>query len=135
MAHFHTSSQRWVPEIGYVLLESADRKDALEDDQSVWGTCSELIPELPQAHRRKPMLCFLGFSRGQLSHVARSEARYKARSGNDKLDMWEMEKLPSSVPITRLRRALDGTGARGAREALRSGGHLSPRRSGASWPP
>jgi hypothetical protein len=130
MARFHTSLQRWVPGIGYVLLEPLDRKDALEDDQSARGTCSELIPELPQAHRRKPMLCFVGFVRGQLSHVARGEARYKARSGNDKLDMWEMEELPKPVPITRLRRALDRTGARVARAALQSGGHLSPKAFG-----
>jgi hypothetical protein len=97
MARFDTSLQRWVPGIGYVLLEPADRKDALEDDQSTWGTCSELIPELPRAHRRKPMLCFVGFARAQLSHVARGEARYKARSGNNKLDMWEMEELPDAL--------------------------------------
>jgi hypothetical protein len=68
---------RWVPEIGYVLRSSPDRKEALDHDHGVWGNCSELIAEVPEAHRRKPMLCFIGFARGQLSHIARAEARMR----------------------------------------------------------
>jgi hypothetical protein len=118
---------RWVPEIGYVLPSSAERKAALDRDHCIWGNCSELIPEVPKAHRRKPMLCFIGFSRGQLSHVARAEVRYKARSGNDKLDMWHVEKLPHPVSIAQLEEALDGKGAGAARRVLDSGGHLPPK--------
>jgi len=77
--------------------------------------------------RRKPMLCFIGFARGQLSHVARAEARYKARSGNDKLDMWQVEELPRPVSIANLKKALDGKGASAARRALDAGGHLPPK--------
>ena len=49
---------RLAPKIGYVLRSSPDRKEALDHDHGIWGNCSELIAEVPGAHRRKPMLCF-----------------------------------------------------------------------------
>lgn len=117
----------WAPQIGYVLHEKADRYDALEDDLVGYDSCSEIIPEVPQAHRRKRMLCFIGFEKGKLTHVARGEARYKARTGNDKLDLWKMEKLPRPVSVAKLKRALTGRSANGARAALDGGGHLTPK--------
>jgi hypothetical protein len=50
----------WPPKIGYVLQSSPDRKEALDHDHGIWGNCSELIAKVPAAHRRKPMLCFIG---------------------------------------------------------------------------
>jgi hypothetical protein len=59
--------------------------------------------------------------------MSRAEARYKARSGNDKLDMWQVEELPRPVSIANLKKALDGKGASAARRALDAGGHLPPK--------
>lgn len=82
---------------------------------------------MPESARRKPSLCFIGFARGQISHVARAEIRYKARSGNDRLDLWKMEALPRPISVAKLRTALKGSRLGIAREALKSGGHLPPK--------
>jgi hypothetical protein len=125
--YFGPFAEPWIPEIGYVLHEPADRKEELEDDHGIRGECSEIIREVPESARRKPSLCFIGFARGQISHVARAEIRYKARSGNDRLDLWKMEALPRPISVAKLRTALKGPRLGIAREALKSGGHLPPK--------
>jgi hypothetical protein len=90
------------------------------------GECMEQITEVPQSVRRKACLCFIGFARGQISHIARAEIRYKARTGNDRIDLWKMEKLPQPVSAAKLRAALKGSRLGTAKETLKNGGHLPP---------
>jgi hypothetical protein len=40
------------------------------------------------------------------ANVARAEVRYKARSGNDKLDLWRMEELPRPVSVAKVKRPI-----------------------------
>ena len=129
MPHYRylgTFAEPWIPKIGYVLYEQADRQELLEDDLGIRDECWESIPEVPESARRKPTLCFVGFKRGQISHVARAEIRYKARSGNDRIDLWKMEPLPKPVSVAKLRAALKGRRIGIARETLKNGGHLPP---------
>jgi hypothetical protein len=125
--YFGPLAEPWIPEVGYVLHERAERQEALEDDLGSRDECSEIVPEIPQSARRKASLCFIGFKRGQISHVARAEIRYKARSGNDRLDIWKMEELPRPVSVMKLRAALKGSRVRAAKETLKTGGHLAPK--------
>jgi hypothetical protein len=84
----------------------------LEDDHGIRGECYESVREVPENARRKPSLCFIGFARGQISHVARAEIRFKARSGNDRLDLWKMEALPRPMGLGQDLRAGPTTNAR-----------------------
>jgi hypothetical protein len=119
--------ESWIPELGYILHEDAVRQTILEQDLSTHAVCSEVIREVPSAIRRKKVLCFLGFKKGQISHVARSEIRYKARSGNDRLDIWKLEPLPNPISARRLASAIKGPRSAGAKNTVQKGGHLSPK--------
>jgi hypothetical protein len=105
--YFGPFAELWIPKIGYVLYEKADRQEVMEQASDIDGECMEQIAEVPQSVRRKACLCFIGFARGQISHLARAEIRYKARTGNDRIDLWKMEKLsqrlPSSAPHSKAR--------------------------------
>ncbi len=120
-------AEPWIPKVGYVLHEPANRQEDLEDEHSVGEECSEMVPEVPESARRKPSLCFIGFARGQISHVARAEVRYKARTGNDRLDLWKMVALPKPVAVAKLRASLKGPRVGIAKNALKTGGHLPPK--------
>ena len=118
----------WNAEIGYVLHNEGDRKDALDNDFNDKGICSELIPEVTKTAKRKNMLCFIGFSEGQLSHIARAEVRYPARSGNDRIDLWKIEELPTPVAVDRLVEAVGNSyRTKQATIGLASGGYLPPK--------
>jgi hypothetical protein len=130
MPHYRFSGPfppAWAADIGYVLFVNPARQGPLEDDLCYQGECSELISEVPRSIRRQPSLCFVGFRRGQISHVARAEIRYKARSGNDRLDLWRMVELPRPVSVAKLRGMLKGSRDGIARNALKRGGHLPPK--------
>lgn len=124
--YFGPFADLWIPEIGYVLYENADRLAVMEQAIDLADEYMEQILEVPQSVRRKACLCFIGFVRGQISHVARAEIRYKARTGNDRIDLWKMEKLQRPVSAAKLRAALKGSRLGTAKEALKNGGHLPP---------
>lgn len=115
----------WVPECGYVLNISQQRFEELDDDLQGDSRCSQAVPKVPLSLRRKWMLCFIGTKRGYLTHVARSEVRYAAESGKDKLDIWNVLPLKQPVKISAIRAKLQGAQAWRARKALK-GGHVSP---------
>jgi hypothetical protein len=92
----------WIPEMGYVLQSDAERKRELENDFNARSICSQQVNEIPGVARRQPLLCFISFSRGLVTHVARSEVRYTAQSGWDRLDLWNLTELDQSVRISSL---------------------------------
>jgi len=122
--HYVAAPETWVPGHGYVLKLKADRFEELQNDLSVEGICSQAISELPQAMRRRRMLCFISVRRGYLTHVARSVFLYVAESGKDRLDIWKMLELPNPVRISEIRAKLIGRQAWRASSAL-DGGHIS----------
>ena len=124
--YFGPFAELWIPKIGYVLYEKADRQDVMEQAFAIADEYMGQIAEVPQTVRRKACFCFIGFARGQISHVARAEIRYKARTGNDRIDLWKIEKLPQPISAAKLRAALKSSRLRTAKEALKSGGHLPP---------
>jgi hypothetical protein len=92
--------ERRIPEIGYVLRSDAERKEALEDDLSARSLCSQQVKEIPTAARRKPLLCFITFSRGLLTHVAKAEVRYTAQSGWDRLHLCNLTEFDQPIRIS-----------------------------------
>jgi hypothetical protein len=124
--YFGPFAELWIPTIGYVLYEKADRQPVMERASAVADEYMAQIAEVPQTVRRKACFCFVGFARGQISHVARAEIRYKARTGNDRIDLWKIEKLPQPISAAKLRAALKGSRLGTAKEALKNGGHLPP---------
>jgi hypothetical protein len=121
---FLDAREPWVPDHGYVLLLKSSRLEELEADLTVQSMCSQAIPKLPTAMRRRPMLCFIGAKRGWLTHVARSVSYYPAESGRDKLDIWNLTELPTPVRISALKRKLEGRQSWRTNQAL-LGGHVS----------
>ncbi|MFJ5330806.1 hypothetical protein [Pectobacterium versatile] len=119
------SRDTWIPSHGYVLTLKVDRLDELEEDLVVNSFCSQAIPKIPMATRRKPMLCFLCAKNGYLTHVARSIVYYGAESGKDRLDMWNLSPLTKPVSIARIRKKIEGKQGWRARKAI-MGGHVSP---------
>lgn len=115
----------WVPEHGYVLKLSAKRFEVLESDLQSESGCSQGVPKIPVAMRRRWMLCFLSVRRGYLTHIARSVIRYAAESGKDRLDIWNVQELARPVRIAAIYTALSGKQAWRAKKAL-DGGHISP---------
>jgi hypothetical protein len=114
----------WVPEHGYVLSITAERLEELESDLAAQSTCSQAVPKIPVAMRRRRMLCFIGIKKGYLTHVARSVVYYPAESGKDKLDIWNVTPLPKSVRVRAIEGKLQGRQAWRAKQAL-VGGHVS----------
>ena len=114
----------WVPEIGYVLRTDAERKEALEDDLMTYSFCSHQVVKVTAAARRKPMLCFISFSRGLLTHFARSEVRYNAQSGWDRLDIWNLTELDQPIRVSALTAKLGSGRISRARATLKDGGSL-----------
>ena len=114
----------WIPEHGYVLIVSPTRLAELESDLDVGSICSQAIPKIPAAMRRRWMLCFFSTKKGYLTHVARSAVYYAAESGKDKLDIWNVMPLAKSVSVARVKSKLQGSQAWRAKLAL-DGGHAS----------
>lgn len=110
-----------------MLHEKPTRKAELEDDLYAEDECSEEVSTVPGTVKKKPMLCFISFEHGKLTHVARAEIRYRARTKHDRIDLWRLEAFPTSVPIRPLATALLKIGARVAAERALRGGHLPPR--------
>ncbi|SIT14043.1 hypothetical protein [Insolitispirillum peregrinum] len=115
----------WVPEHGYVLSVTSERLEELEDDISAQGTCSQAVPKIPAAMRRRWMLCFISVKKGYLTHVARSVVYYPAESGRDKLDIWNVTQFAKPVRVATLKAKIEGRQAWRAKQAL-DGGHVSP---------
>lgn len=116
---------RWVPEHGYVLSLSGERFAELQRDLDAESICSQAIPKVPAAMRRRWMLCFISVKKKYLTHVARSVANYPAESGKDKLDIWNVMPLARPVRVSAIKAKLQGKQAWRARQAL-DGGHISP---------
>ncbi|WP_316186581.1 MULTISPECIES: hypothetical protein [unclassified Bradyrhizobium] len=114
----------WIPEQGYVLPISAARLAELESDLYASSICSQAIPKIPAATRRRWMLCFFSTKKGYLTHVARSVVLYAAESGKDKLDIWNVTPLAKPVSVAKVRSKLQGSQAWRAKRAL-DGGHAS----------
>jgi len=114
----------WVPKHGYVLVINQHRFDELEQDLQAESQCSQAVPKVPIAMRRKSMLCFISVQRGYLTHVARSVARYPAESGRDKLDIWNVSPLARPIKLSAIRSKLKGKQSWRIKKALK-GGHVS----------
>lgn len=114
----------WVPEHGYVLSITAERLQDLESDLAAQSTCSQGVPKIPAAMRRRWMLCFISVKKGYLTHVARSVVYYAAESGRDKLDIWNVTPFAKPVRAAAIKAKLQGKQAWRARLAL-GGGHIS----------
>lgn len=71
----------WIPEHGYVLSISPARLEELQSDLDAESTCSQAVPKIPAALRRRWMLCFFSTKKGYLTHVARSVVYHPAESG------------------------------------------------------
>jgi len=115
----------WTPEIGFLLQVKADRLDELEEALRTREICSQGIPEIPVALRRKWMLCFVSTDGRSLTHVARSIVYYAAESGRDKLDVWNLMPFEAPVRISAIKKKLEGAQIWRARRALDAGGTLS----------
>lgn len=115
----------WVPEIGYLLDIRAERFAELERDLLVGSECSQAVAKIPEALKRKMMLCFISTKRGLISHVARAEVRYGAQSGYHRLDMWNVLPLPEPVRKSAISRQLAGRQSWRAKRDLENGGHMS----------
>jgi hypothetical protein len=118
------SRHPWIPKYGYVLTLTAGRLEELESDLAGRSICSQAIPKIPMAMRRKEMLCFLSVKRGYLTHVARSIVYYPAESGKDKLDVWNLTPFIKPVSIARIKKKIEGKQGWRARKAI-DGGHAS----------
>jgi hypothetical protein len=116
---------RWVPEIGYLLEIHAGRFAELERDLYVGSECSEAIPKIPAALRRKPILCFISTKRGLLTHVGRAEVRYAAQTGFDRLELWNVKPFAQPIRKGLIRQNLSGKQSWRARRDLETGGHMS----------
>lgn len=117
--------QPWIPTFGYLLRVQLNRLSELEEALSDRSTCSQGIPKIPVALRRKWMLCFICTNGKLITHVARSAVFYEAESGRDKLDIWNLLPLPSPVSISALKKHLSGKQVWRARAALSDGGSIS----------
>ena len=115
----------WIPQIGFLLQVKADRLSELEEALHSREICSQGIPEISVALRRKWMLCFVTTDGRSLSHVARSVVYYTAESGRDKLDIWNLTPLTVPVRISAIKRKLEGAQDWRARRALDAGGTIS----------
>ena len=115
----------WAPKHGYVLTINEARFRELEEDLYTNSECSQAVPKIPAALRRRWLLCFLSIKRGHLTHIARSVVRYPAESGKDKLDIWNVRPLGRPVKLSAIKSKLRGNQAWRARRAL-NGGHVSP---------
>lgn len=116
---------RWIPEIGYLLEVRAERFAELARDLHVGSECSEAVPKIPVALRRKPMLCFISTKRGLITHVGRAEVRYAAQTGFDRLELWNVKPLAEPIRKGLIRQNLSGKQSWRARRDLETGGHLS----------
>jgi hypothetical protein len=114
----------WVPEHGYVLSIKADRLKELERDLAAQSICSQAVPKIPAALRRRWMLCFISAKKGHFTHVARSVVYYPAESGRDKLDIWNVMPFGEAVRVAAIKTNLQGKQAWRAKQAL-GGGHVS----------
>lgn len=122
--HYLEAREPWVPEHGYVLSVTADRLEELESDLASASACSQGVPKIPAAMRRRWMLCFISAKRGLLTHAARSVVYYEAESGKDKLEIWNVMPFATPVRVSVLKKKLQGKQAWRARRAL-DGGHIS----------
>jgi len=107
-----------------VLTITTARLDELESDLSAQSTCSQAVPKIPAAMRRRWMLCFISTRKGYLTHVARSVVYYPAESGRDKLDLWNIMPFAQPVRVAAIKAKLKGKQAWRAKRAL-AGGHIS----------
>lgn len=114
----------WIPTHGYVLVVTAERLRELESDLAGSSICSQGIPKIPVAVRRKEMLCFLSVKKGHLTHVARSAVYYAAESGKDKLEIWNLFPFEKPVSIASIKKKIDGKQRWRAIKAI-DGGHVS----------
>jgi hypothetical protein len=116
----------WDPDVGYVLELAPGRGAALDEDRAIWGVCSEEVPPVSAAYRGQPLLCFLCYSPGKITHVARGRIRYLARSGRDRLDLGSVVALRPNISTDELLLQLTAGRVGAARRAIERGGHLSP---------
>jgi hypothetical protein len=114
----------WIPEHGYVLTINAGRLEELESDLAVQSTCSQAIPTIPAAMRRRWMLCFISVKRGYFTHVARSVVYYAAESGRDRLEIWNLMPFSKPVRTASIKAKIQGKQGWRAKKAL-NGGHIS----------
>lgn len=111
----------WVPEQGYLLMLDEGRLGELQGDLDYRSACSQSVPKIPVALRRRWMLCLISARRGHLTHVARSVVYYEAESGKDKLELWNLLPLASPVRISAIKSKLEGKQAWRAKRALKGG--------------
>lgn len=118
-------SDRWVPELGYLLAVGAVRLSVLAADVQIYSWAGESIPVVPDAIRRQPLLCFITTRQGAITHVARANIWCLAETGRHRLDVSYVYQLPRSISVARLQRRLRGPNAWRAKAALKNGGHIT----------
>jgi len=116
----------WDPDVGYVLELAPGRGAALDEDLETYGVCHEEVPPVPATYRRQPLLCFLSYSFGKITHVARGQIRYLAKSGWDRLDLGSVIELRPHISTDELLLHLADGRVGAARRAIERGGNLPP---------
>lgn len=111
---------------GYVLVATEDRALALLNAMEVHGIASEAVPEFSHS-RSIPMLCFLSFKRGFITHLAIGKRGRRAATEVRTLNLEQIFELNDWIEHYDIVDRVEVRYKRRVQEKLEEGGALTPR--------
>jgi hypothetical protein len=110
---------------GIVIIVAENRRKPLLEAIEADATVAEAIPEF-QHSRNAPLIAFVSFESGRLTHIASARRGMRAATGLSRLNLSEVFKLPQSIPVNDILSALPKRIRQHAAERLAYGGLLPP---------
>jgi hypothetical protein len=110
---------------GYVLNVSPSRRDRLLDAQWREGAVSEPVPEFEHS-RSHPLVCFVSFLDGTITHLAVGRRGVRAGTGLRRLHLEDLTRLSSPITYPALSELIPNRFKSHVAKKLESGGPLPP---------
>ena len=110
---------------GIIIHVAAARRGPLLEAFDMYGRVAEVVPEFAHS-RNAPLVAFLCFDDGKVTHLARARRGMRAAHELSRLNLDDMTKLPKPVAISDIVGAVPLRIRRHAEARLTGGGLLSP---------
>jgi hypothetical protein len=110
---------------GIAIIIDEDRRELLFDAIDNGDPVAEAVPEF-QHSRNAPLIAFLSFDQGMLTHIASARRGVRAATGLSRINLSEVFQLPEPIPIRDIVAAMPPRLRPHAADRLEYGGLLPP---------
>lgn len=110
---------------GYILKIASDRRDELLEEADESDGFAEAVPSF-QHSRNLPLVCFVSFEHGSVTHLAMGRRGVRAATGRQRLNVFNLVELRNPIEFGRIRNAVSPRVRQTVTDRLRNGGLLPP---------